>query len=206
MTPLTMPTPEAALTGMDTFLRLLTAQLRNQDPLSPMEGTAFAQQLATFSNVEQQIKTGQRLEEIAESLSHTRFTDAAGLVGQEVSVAVTSARFDGITPMDMQAELPKEIKAGVVVVRSSDGSAIARIPVASDGAIHWDGKLADGTIAPVATYSVEARALLEDGRLGAAGEVRMDRRIGSVELSANGSQFLGEDGLVIDLRQVRQIK
>src|SRR6056297_1531512 len=108
MTPLTMPTPEAALTGMDTFLRLLTAQLRNQDPLSPMEGTAFAQQLATFSNVEQQIKTGQRLEEIAESLSHTRFTDAAGLVGREVSVAVTSARFDGITPMDMQAELPKD--------------------------------------------------------------------------------------------------
>jgi flagellar basal-body rod modification protein FlgD len=49
----------------DTFLNLLTAQIKNQDPLAPMDSTQFVEQLATFSNLELQAKNTQILEDIA---------------------------------------------------------------------------------------------------------------------------------------------
>lgn len=49
----------------DTFLNLLTAQIKNQDPLAPMDSTQFVEQLATFSNLELQAKNTQILEEIS---------------------------------------------------------------------------------------------------------------------------------------------
>lgn len=53
----------------DTFLELLTAQIRNQDPLAPLDSTQFVEQLATFSNLELQAKNTQILESIASMLA-----------------------------------------------------------------------------------------------------------------------------------------
>lgn len=53
----------------DTFLNLLTAQIRNQDPLAPLDSTQFVEQLATFSNLELQAKNNQILESIASMLA-----------------------------------------------------------------------------------------------------------------------------------------
>ena len=53
----------------NTFLRLLTAQIKNQDPLAPLDSTQFVEQLATFTNLEMQAKGNQTLEEIAFLLS-----------------------------------------------------------------------------------------------------------------------------------------
>ena len=52
--------PAASFSGGDfqTFLKMLTTQIKNQDPLNPMEGSDFAVQLATFSGVEQQVQIG----------------------------------------------------------------------------------------------------------------------------------------------------
>lgn len=48
----------------DTFINLLTAQVRNQDPLAPLDSTQFVEQLATFTNLELQAKSNETLEEI----------------------------------------------------------------------------------------------------------------------------------------------
>ena len=53
----------------DTFLRLLTAQIQNQDPLAPLDSTQFVEQLATFSNLELQAQGNQTLESIATMLA-----------------------------------------------------------------------------------------------------------------------------------------
>ena len=49
----------------DTFLKLLTTQMKNQDPLNPIDSTDYATQLATFSGVEQQTRTNQLLESLS---------------------------------------------------------------------------------------------------------------------------------------------
>lgn len=53
----------------DTFLNLLTAQIKNQDPLAPMDSTQFVEQLATFSNLELQAKNTAILEDIASMMA-----------------------------------------------------------------------------------------------------------------------------------------
>ena len=59
----------------DTFLQLLTAQIRNQDPLAPMDSTQFVEQLATFSSLEQQVETNKTLESIASMIGNLVTSD-----------------------------------------------------------------------------------------------------------------------------------
>lgn len=54
-----------------TFITLLTAQIRNQDPLAPLDSTQFVEQLATFSNLELQAKGNQTLEDISRLLAES---------------------------------------------------------------------------------------------------------------------------------------
>jgi flagellar basal-body rod modification protein FlgD len=58
------PDPDQGLTGKDTFLKLLVAQIRHQDPLSPTDGIQFVSQLAQFSGLEQTMQMRQELEAI----------------------------------------------------------------------------------------------------------------------------------------------
>ncbi|HET8548632.1 MAG TPA: flagellar hook capping FlgD N-terminal domain-containing protein [Bryobacteraceae bacterium] len=58
------PGPDQGLTGKDTFLKLLVAQIRHQDPLAPADGIQFVSQLAQFSGLEQSIQMRQELEAI----------------------------------------------------------------------------------------------------------------------------------------------
>lgn len=64
-----------------TFLKLLVAQMKNQDPLSPMESTEYVAQLATFSQVEQSIQMNRKLEDM---LQNTTMAQAASLIGKEI--------------------------------------------------------------------------------------------------------------------------
>src|SRR5690606_23874158 len=83
--PITGP---GSVLGKDEFLQLLVAQLRHQDPLSPMEGAEFAAQLAQFSSVEQLVNLNDRLALVAaldEAVLHAVNTNAAlGLIGRSV--------------------------------------------------------------------------------------------------------------------------
>lgn len=103
-----------------SFLRLLVAQMKNQDPTSPMESTDYVAQLATFSQVEQSVQINSKLDSI---LQASTFSQAGDLIGREIESAdgkikgtVESVRLytDGImATLDNGEELP--IWAGVVI-------------------------------------------------------------------------------------------
>ena len=61
---------ETASTDFDACLTLLTAQVRHQDPLAPLDSTQFVEQLATFSSLEQQVTANEHLETIAAMLAN----------------------------------------------------------------------------------------------------------------------------------------
>lgn len=63
----------------DTFLTLLTAQIKNQDPLAPLDSTQFVEQLATFSNLELQAEGNQTLESIARMIEQSLLNQNAGV-------------------------------------------------------------------------------------------------------------------------------
>jgi flagellar basal-body rod modification protein FlgD len=64
--------------GYDDFLKLLLAQMQNQDPLKPMDSTEYVSQLATFSNVEQGIKQNAKLDQLLLSSSLAQGQNAIG--------------------------------------------------------------------------------------------------------------------------------
>lgn len=69
----TQTVPTGSGEEFDTFLRLLTAQIENQDPLAPLESTQFVEQLATFSGLELQAKANNILEDIALMLAQQTY-------------------------------------------------------------------------------------------------------------------------------------
>ena len=71
-----------ATLNYESFLKLLVAQLKNQDPTEPMDATAQMAQLATFSQVEQTIKTNSNLESL---LQRTSLQEADSVIGRTVT-------------------------------------------------------------------------------------------------------------------------
>ena len=67
-----------------SFLKLLVAEMKNQDPTKPMESTDFIAQLATFSQVEQTVQSNSKLDQILQS---TALAQAGSLIGREVTSA-----------------------------------------------------------------------------------------------------------------------
>ena len=152
-------TPTAAPSGtltsdFDTFLKMLTVQMQNQDPLDPIDSADYAVQLATFSGVEQQVMSNELLSSISGQLMLSGLSDMAGWVGQEVR-APMPGWFDGapITISPNPLAIADEVE---LVVKDAQGNEIDRqlIPVSSEP-IEWAGVGADGSPLPPGFYSFE---------------------------------------------------
>lgn len=136
----------------ETFLKMLTAQMKNQDPLKPLDSTEFATQLATFSGVEQQVLTNQHLESLKSSAGFSSLTDVGAILGREVLTSV-KANFNGqpltLVPPDLDTEDPTYL-----IVRDADGIQVAKTRIDSDGQpLQWAGVAENGTPFASGLYS-----------------------------------------------------
>lgn len=156
--PLPSNAPAAASAGdkrllssdFETFLRMLTAQAENQDPLNPLDSTDFAVQLATFSSVEQQVLTNDLLSQMRAS----GLAQVSSWVGMEARAAVP-VRFDG-TPIALETAPNSAAARAELVVRDADGREWDRFDIATDGGeVTWSGRRDDGTLFEPGTYAFE---------------------------------------------------
>ena len=153
------PTPTATRAGtvtsdFDTFLKMLTVQMQNQDPLDPIDSADYAVQLATFSGVEQQVMSNELLSGISGQLLLSGLSDMAGWVGQEVR-APMPGWFDGapITISPNPLAIADEVE---LVVRDAQGQEIDRQPIpVSPEPIEWAGVGPDGSPLPAGFYGFE---------------------------------------------------
>jgi len=145
----------------ETFLSLLTAQLRNQDPLKPVESTEFVAQLASFSAVEQQVSSNTKLENILEALASGATGGLSQWIGQEVrnpgSVPYENA------PLDVSYLNSTDADRMELVVFDENDTIVARQELDKNAsAAQWSGILADGTRATAgASYRFEANSYSE---------------------------------------------
>lgn len=127
-----------------TFLNLLTAQLRNQDPMNPTDSTQFVAQLAQFSNVEQAVKSNKTLDAILGALGGEGPGALAPWLGSAVS-APAALPFDGETPVKMTVDSAPEFTAAALLVRNEAGLIVATVPVDPQATeLTWDGTGAIG--------------------------------------------------------------
>jgi len=154
----------------DTFLKLLTAQLANQDPLNPMENTEFVAQLAQFSALEQAIETNTRLAMLSVQETGIANTAVASLVGREVTVKGSSVTLPG---QGLSAPISYSLEGDAATVeisiRDESGSVVRVIQAGEQYAgsqqVVWDGKDDDGNPLPKGDYTVTVEAKTETDAL-----------------------------------------
>lgn len=160
-TPLISGTSTRAITSdFETFLRMLTAQIRNQDPLNPVESSDYAVQLATFSNVEQQVLTNELLRGLSQQFNTGSLAQMGGWIGQEVRVAAP-VWFDGAPVEIFLPDPPPGAERSVLIVADPSGAEIQRLALpAARGPLDWAGMTDDGMPLPAGLYhlSVETAA------------------------------------------------
>lgn len=134
-----------------TFLRMLTVQMQNQDPLNPMQASDFAVQLATFAGVEQATQTNQLL---AALLGRSGLADLGSWVGMEARVH-GGAWFDG-TPLALNPDPAVGAESVTLIVRDETGAIVAShaLPPGTTAFV-WDGRTAEGNQLPAGRYTFE---------------------------------------------------
>jgi flagellar basal-body rod modification protein FlgD len=153
--------------NLNSFLTMLTTQLKNQDPMSPLDTNQFTQQLVSFSQVEQAIKTNTQLASLVSLISTNTLATSLSLVGKKV--AVDSAQM-GLVDGEAQFSytLPKASKETSLVVSDVSGNIVWKGTGETDAGTHgftWDGKDLSGRDMPEGTYKLEVGAQGLDGSI-----------------------------------------
>jgi flagellar basal-body rod modification protein FlgD len=141
----------------DSFLSLLTTQLQNQDPLSPMDTESFTQQLVQFTSVEQSIKTNDSLEQLIGLFQGTRQTAALNYLGTTVQADGDRIALGSEGPATIAYELPADAAGLAVKIYDPSGTLVAetRGPTTSGAhQIAWDGIGINGGRAAAGVYRV----------------------------------------------------
>src|ERR1700759_4612169 len=146
--PSTQSAAKTQLSGnFDTFLTLLTTQLQNQDPLSPMDSTQFTQQLVEFSQVEQQINTNDNLQTLINQGTSAAGTNAVSYLGKAVTVTNGNAPLTGGTAA-WTYNLGTASTQTTLTVTDANGNVVYSAPgatAAGNTAFTWNGQNAQGT-------------------------------------------------------------
>jgi flagellar basal-body rod modification protein FlgD len=152
--------------NFDTFLSILTTQLRNQNPLDPMDTNAFTQQLVQFTGVEQQLKTNQFLEAMMLANQNSGSSQAVGYIGKEVTASGTKSELvDGEARWHFAVDEPAQI---TVQVKDANGAVVFQKEGnvgKGESVFNWDGIGTDGSPKPNGTYSINIQARNNDGKL-----------------------------------------
>jgi flagellar basal-body rod modification protein FlgD len=144
----------AITSDFETFLKMLTAQIQNQDPLRPTPSDEFAVQLATFSGVEQQVRSNELLAALGAQFGAMGMAQFAGWVGMEARTAAP-VQFRG-APVTLSPNPAAGADRAELVVRDAGGREVERleVPVSTDP-IAWSGLGPDGRPYLPGTYSFE---------------------------------------------------
>jgi|TARA_R110002073_G_scaffold5168_1_gene32374 flagellar basal-body rod modification protein FlgD len=177
----------------EMFLNLLTAQMKNQDPLDPLDSTQFVDQLVSFSGVEQQIAQNQNLESLLIVQSAAAQTSSVGYIGRVATALTPDSRLQG-GAATWQYELPESAQTTDLIIRDSSNRIVYRTSGDSTTGQHdfsWDGQTSTGNTAPDGIYSLEINAAAQNGAEITA-EIRASARVTGIDLS--GSEVVVEMG------------
>ena len=139
-----------------TFLQLLTTQLKNQNPLDPLDTNQFTQQLVQFAQVEQQLKSNDQLATLVSLQQTAQATQALELVGKTVAVdGRTGQLANGVAVWNL--DVPKQAIV-TVNIKSATGQTVYSgsytMPAGMQTFV-WDGRDANGAKLPDGNYTIE---------------------------------------------------
>lgn len=184
----------------ETFLRLMTTQLQNQDPLNPMDSSDLSVQLATFSGVEQQVQTNELLRSLLGNADNAGISNLADWVGRDVRTP-SKLFFDG-TSLTITPPIVHDVDRAILVATDAEGAELSRNEIPNDGApLTWLGVDATGTPLPAGTYSFKVEGYRGNTRVsqdmmqgyGTVLEVQIDATGEALLILESGAQVRVSD-------------
>jgi flagellar basal-body rod modification protein FlgD len=150
----------------DSFLKLLTAQLKNQDPLSPMDPTQFMSQLAQMSTVEQTMKTNDTLGQVLDAVKASGMRMDMAYIGRSVEASSNALTLSGGTAKTAYAVDGTAAGVRVEVLDDAGRTIYATAGSAQSGrqVFTWNGTRSDGSTAPDGLYHIKVSAADTDGK------------------------------------------
>ncbi len=194
--------------GKDDFMKLLFAQMKNQDPQNPMDDREMAAQLAQFSSLEQMTNVNTNLADLKTTMESQGKFAYLGAVGKtarvegDAMVTNSTGKQQGIFKVDTDA-------ANVnVTITSSTGTVVRTLPlgaaVAGEYTFQWDGNLASGSAAPADQYHFAIQATDAQGK-DMASTSYVEGTITGVSLNDNPPKaYIGGYGVAFD--KIQQVK
>jgi flagellar basal-body rod modification protein FlgD len=200
--------------GSDTldqtsFLKLMTAQLKNQDPFKPVENEQMVAQMAQMSSVTGIAEMNTTLKNLATKFETSQATSATSYVGKAVLVPGTTAYPHGDGSITAYGALDSAATNVAVTFTDADGNVVKTMSLgqkpAGDFEISWDGLDADGESAGTGPYAIKVHAQRPDGTV----EIKplVWAPVVSVKLPADGSlpTLAVADNGDVELSAVRQV-
>jgi flagellar basal-body rod modification protein FlgD len=142
--------------NFDTFLQILTTQLKNQNPLDPLDTNQFTQQLVQFTGVEQQLKTNEFLESLLSMTQNTGRSDAVGYIGKQVTVSGQTTALAGSGAVwGYNAEA--NVANANITIKNAQGDVVYSTTgslAQGAGTFTWDGIASDGQPMPDGMYTI----------------------------------------------------
>lgn len=157
--------------GKQEFLQLLVAQLKNQNPLSPMEGQEFAAQLAQFSSLEQLSSIDSTLQTSVDMnmmLTQTvNNTLAANFIGREITAIGDTVSLKSGEESNIHFHLPDYAEKVTLTIYDEAGNLVRSIETtglaSGEQKLTWDGKNSDGRSLPEGNYTFKVKAVDTNG-------------------------------------------
>jgi flagellar basal-body rod modification protein FlgD len=179
------------ISSQDQFLTLMLAQLKNQDPMKPLEPAQFLGQLAQFSTVTgiQDMKSS--VADLSQSLRSAQLISGTGMVGHSILSATSAVNFDGSTAVSASAGSPSGTTQIQVSVRDSSGALVRRFQVTPHGDFtdfSWDGRTDTGVPAAAGAYKLDAVGLV-NGKSQSL-EMLTPSRVNSVTIDPQGTGLI----------------
>lgn len=200
-----------ALEGKEQFLKLLVAQISNQNPMNPVDDKDMVGQLAQFSAIEQAIETNTRLESLEKTQANAARLNMAALIGKEGAANTSHVKITepGKTPTPLAFSLDSAASEVTLRIVDKEGKLMRSIDMgrtlAGGQAVPWDGLSQDHTPLPAGAYRMQVKALNEAGaEIASRSEIR-----GKIEkLEMDGSEpavYLGRVRVpVSDLTEIHK--
>ena len=191
-------------TDYQTFLTMLTTQLKNQDPTSPMESTDFAVQLATFSGVEQQTLTNQYLETIGGKMDAMTLSDLSSWLGAQAKVAAP-VTVDG-SPVTLYPQFDARADGAVLVVKDAAGNTVAREEIdPTANSLEWSPKDATGAALPSGRYALSVENYSGETAISLSA-VQHYAEVAEAKIGTKGTVLVLKDGTEVAASDVTSLK
>lgn len=185
---------------LNSFLTLLTSQLKNQDPLSPMDSTQFTNQLVQFSQVEQQININSNLSSLLSLTQQNIASNVVNYIGKTIEGPSDQAPLEN-GALKASYGLSAAAATVTLAVKNADGTIVYSQPGDTGAGVHefnWDGKDATGIQQPDGTYTIQVTAIGDDGKSVDTSTTIFGKVTGVTSVAGATTLLIGKIGIPVN--------